>query len=129
MIALEQTRQHLESLGLKQAAEALDNTLDAAAGKQLTYPEMLAELLGVEVTARRERYLTTRTKLAHLPFQRSLEQFNFAFQPSVDERQVKELASLAFVAEATNILLLGPPGVGKTHLAVALALRAIGPRL
>ena len=58
MIALEQTRQHLESLGLKQAAEALDNALDAAAGKQLTYPEMLADLLGVEVNARRKRYLT-----------------------------------------------------------------------
>ena len=113
-------------LGLKQAAEALDNTLDAVAGEQLTYPEMLTELLGVEVDARRERYLTTRTKLAHLPFQRSIEQFDFDFQPSVDERQVKELANLAFVAEATNILLLGPPGVGKTHLAVALALKAIG---
>ena len=119
MIALEQARQHMESPGLKQAAEALDNTLDAAAGKQLTYPEMLAELLGVEVDARRERYLTTRTKLAHLPFQRSIEQFDFDFQPSVDERQVKELANLAFVAEATNVLLLGPPGVGKTHLCSA----------
>ena len=86
---------------------------------------MLAELLGVEVSARRERYLSTRTKLAHLPFQRTLEQFDFSFQPSVDERQVKELASLAFVAEATNILLLGPPGVGKTHLAIALALKTI----
>ena len=50
-------------------------------------PQMLAALLGVEVTARRERYLSTRTKLAHLPFQRSLEQFDFAFQPSIDERQ------------------------------------------
>ena len=97
MIALEQAHQHLETLGLKQAVEALENSLDLAASKQFTYPEMLAELLGVEVTARRERYLTTRTKLAHL----------------------------AFVAEASNILLLGPPGVGKTHLAVALALRAI----
>ena len=55
----------------------------------------------------------------------SKEQFDFAFQPSIDERLVKELANLAFVSEATNVLLLGPPGVGKTHLAVALALRAI----
>ena len=125
-IALEQARQHLETLGLKQAVEALDNSLDTAASKQLTYPEMLAELLEVEVSARRERYLSTRTKMAHLPFQRTLEQFDFAFQPSIDERQVKELASLAFVTEATNILLLGPPGVGKTHLSVALALKAIG---
>ena len=126
MIALEQARQHLETLGLQQAVEALENTLDAAAGKQSTYPEMLAALLDVEVSARRERYLSTRTRLAHLPFQRTIEQFDFTFQPSVDERQVKELANLAFVAEATNILLLGPPGVGKTHLAVGLALKAIG---
>ena len=61
MIALEQARQHLETLGLKQAVEVLDNTLDAAANKQLPYPEMLAELLGVEVAAHREHYLTTRT--------------------------------------------------------------------
>ena len=113
MIALEQARQHLETLGLKQAVEVLDNTLDAAANRQLPYPEMLAVLLGVEVAARRQRYLTTRTRLAHLPFQRTLEQFDFAFQPSIDERLVKELANLAFVAEATNVLLLGPPGVGR----------------
>ena len=72
MIALEQARQHLETLGLKQAVEVLDNTLDAAANRQLPYPEMLAELLGVEVAARRERYLTTRTRMAHLPFRRTL---------------------------------------------------------
>ena len=104
MIALEQARQHLETLGLKQAVEILDNTLDVAANKQLTYPEMLEQLLGAEVAARRERYLSTRTKMAHFPFQKTLEQFDFAFQPSIDERQVKELASLAFVAEAANIL-------------------------
>ena len=114
MIALEQARQHLETLGLKQAVAVLDNTLDAAANKHLTYADVLAQLLGVEVAARRERYLTTKTRMAHLPFQRTLEQFDFSFQPSIDERHVKELSNLAFVAEATNILLLGPPGVGKT---------------
>ena len=65
------------------------------------------------MAARRERYLTTKTRMADLPFHRTLEQFDFAFQPSIEERQVKELANLAFVAEATNILLLGPPGVAR----------------
>ena len=125
MIALEQARQHLESLGLKQAVEVLDNTLDVAASKQLTCPEMLEQLLDAEVEARRERYLSTGTKMAHFPFQRTLEQFDFTFQPSIDERQVKELANLAFVAEATNILMLRPPGVGQTHLEVALAKKAV----
>ncbi len=91
----------------------------------MTYADVLAQLLGLEVSARRERYLTTKTRMAHLPFLRTLEQFDFGFQPSIGERQVKELANLAFVTEATNILLLGPPGVGKTHLAIALALKAI----
>ena len=108
MIALEQARQYLESLGLKQAVEVLDNTLDTAASKQLTYPEMLEQLLGVEVDARRERYLSTRTKMAHFPFQRTLEQFDFAFQPSIDEWQVKELANLAFVAEVSRAAMKCP---------------------
>ena len=97
----------------------MDYTLDAAANGQLPYPELLAELLGAEVAVRRERNLAIKTRMAHLPFQRTLEQFDFAFQPSIDERLVKELSNLAFVAEATSVLLLGPPGVGKTHLAMA----------
>ena len=68
MIALEQARQYLESLGIKQAVEVLDKTLDVAASNQMTYPEMLEQLLGAEVEARRERYLSTRTKMAHFPF-------------------------------------------------------------
>jgi DNA replication protein DnaC len=125
MIAAAQARQHLEQLGLTEAAAILDGRLEVAAQKQLPYADFLADLLGSEMAARRERYLRARTRLAHLPFQRTLEQFDFRFQPSIDKRQVRDLATLTFVSEAANVLLLGPPGVGKTHLAVALGLRAI----
>jgi DNA replication protein DnaC len=125
MLALEQARHYLAQLGLDQAAAIVESRLEVAAQRQVPYADFLADLLGAETAARRERYLRTRTRLAHLPFQRTLEQFDFRFQPSIDERQVRELATLAFVAEAANVLLLGPPGVGKTHLAVALGLQAI----
>ena len=144
MIALEQARQHLETtLGLKQAVEALDNTLDAAANKHLTYAEVLAQLLGLEATARRERYLTTKTRMAHLPFLRTLEQFRLLLpalhrrtpEPAPVQTGVRELANLAFVAEASNILLLlGPPGAWARptwpwHWLSRLSSTARGPTL
>ncbi|MEW6048097.1 MAG: IS21-like element helper ATPase IstB [Bacillota bacterium] len=125
MVALEQARAYLESLGLGSAAAMLDQRLQQAAHRQTPYAEFLADLLAVEATARRERYLKARTRLAHLPFRKTLEEFDFSFQPSVDERQVRELAQLAFLREAANVLWLGPPGTGKTHLSVALGLKAI----
>jgi len=125
VIALDRARQSLEGLGLTQAAAVLESRLEAAAMQQMTYADFLADLLDAELAVRRERYLKTRIRLAHLPFHKTLDQFDFAFQPSIDERQIRELATMAFVANATNVLFLGPPGVGKTHLAVALGLAAI----
>ena len=85
---------------------------------------MLAELLGVEVAARRERpHHSDPSGPPAFPAQPGA--IRLRLPALIDERLVKELANLAFVAEATNILLLGPPGVGKTHLAIALALRSI----
>jgi len=68
------------------------------------------------------------SKVATLPFRRTLEEFDFAFQPSVKERQLRELAGCAFIERKENIIFLGPPGVGKSHLAVALALEALRRR-
>jgi DNA replication protein DnaC len=125
VIAVLQAQTQLEQLGLNESAAVLEARLDDAARKEVPYAEFLVDLLAVETGARRERYLVTRTKLAHFPFRRTLEGFDFSFQPSIDERQVRELATLAFVADAANVILLGPPGVGKTHLAIALGVQAI----
>lgn len=125
MLAVERARQQLLTLGLKDAAEALDARLEQAAKGQVSYAEFLVDLLEAELTVRRRRYLETHTKLARLPFRKTLEDFDFSAQPSIDPRQIHELATLNFIAHADNVILLGPPGVGKTHLAVALGLAAI----
>jgi DNA replication protein DnaC len=125
MIELEQVRARLEELGIQQGAATLDACLERATREQLTYIGFLNDLLGQEITQRQQRNLEVRTKLAHLPYRKTLSEFDFSFQPSIDERLIRELATMSFVARAENILLLGPPGVGKTHLSVALAMEGI----
>lgn len=125
---LHQAEESLQSLGLTKAAEVLVNHLDAAGQKDMTHLDFLIQLLTTEEQDRYERYLTTRMRLANFPYRKTLADFDFNFQPSVEERQIKELASLAFVKNATNVIFLGPPGVGKTHLAVALGIEAVRQR-
>jgi DNA replication protein DnaC len=115
----------LATLGLTEADAVVEAHLERAATEERAYAEVLCELLDREVEARRARYLRTRMRLAHLPFIKTLDQFDFGFQPSIDERQIRELRTLRFVHDASNVIFLGPPGVGKTHLAVALAVEAI----
>src|ERR1700752_4541069 len=115
----------LETLGLKAVEARLENLLEQASKKESSYADFLDELLNWEVEARRTRYMRAKLQLAHLPFVKTFEQFDFSFQPSIDERQIRELRSLRFIHEASNVIFLGPPGVGKTHLSVALAEAAI----
>src|SRR5438445_11313117 len=123
--AIEQLQSALNGLGLKAIEPRLENLLEQASKAEPSYADFLRDILNCEVEARRTRYLRARLQLAHLPFVKNFEQFDFSFQPSIDERQIRELRSLRFIHEASNVIFLGPPGVGKTHLSVALAEAAI----
>jgi len=115
----------LVQLGLRHLGQALPTLLDEARQQQVSYETFLYRALAVEAQARHQRLLQRRSQAAHLPARKTLDAFDFSFQPSLSERQVRELASLSFVQTATNIVVLGPPGVGKTHIAVSLAWRTI----
>ena len=125
MTTLERLRATLAALNLTAVDARLEALLESASKDDPTYADFLLEAMNTEADARRQRYLKTRLQLAHLPYVKTFDQFDFGFQPSIDERQVRELQTLRFVHEASNVILLGPPGVGKTHLAVALAETAI----
>lgn len=125
MVELEHSREMLNSLGLHTAAELLDAQLEDASHKEPTYLSFLGGLLETEQQERKRRSEETRIKMSRLPHRKTLEEFDFGFQPSIDIRQIKELSTLAFAARNENVVLLGPPGVGKTHLAVGLAVKAL----
>ncbi|MCO5102117.1 MAG: IS21-like element helper ATPase IstB [Burkholderiaceae bacterium] len=96
-----------------------------AAQEQASFADFLERLLGAENHARGERQRQTLLKLATLPAIKTMEQYDFGFAAGAPRAQIQELASLAFIERAENIVLLGPSGVGKSHLAIALAYRAV----
>ena len=118
----------LARLLTKLKMEHLDAQLDAvceqAAQRELDYKSFLGEALSVEWRGRDQKGVEARLRQARLPWLKTLEQFDFDFQPSLDRRQVRELAGLSFIERAHNVVVLGPPGVGKTHLSVALGVKA-----
>ena len=105
MTPVERLQNALTTLGLKAVEARLEGLLEQAAKKEPSYGDFLDEVLACEVDARRSRYLRARLQLAHLPFVKTFEQFDFAFQPSIDERQIRDLRTLRFVHEASNVIL------------------------
>jgi DNA replication protein DnaC len=115
----------LEGLKMSSALDVLDNVLEDARVGELPFVEVLDRLLQIELTARHERRVETNLRFAGLPYKQRLEDFDFTAQPSLDESLIGRLATLRFLEEGANVLFLGPPGVGKTALAIGIALKAL----
>ena len=103
----------------------LDAVCEQAAQRQADYKTFLVQALQTEWQGRYQRGTELRLRQARFPWLKTLEQFDFDFQPSLDRRLIRELAGMSFVERAHNVIVLGPPGVGKTHLAIALGIKAV----
>jgi DNA replication protein DnaC len=117
----QQLRGHLAALRLHTAAEQLPSVLDAATAEGLSITAALERLLAVEVDATEARRLTGRLRFACLPTPATLDDFDYDAATGLDKSLINELGTCRYLASATNVIMIGPPGVGKTHLAVGLA--------
>ena len=123
MDAYESVHDSLRSLHMDTVDAIIDNYIGNAGDK--SFMEVLGHLLHEECAARKRRSVDVRMRYAGFPVRKSVEQFDFSFQPTIDRKVMEELMTLRFVHEKENVIFLGPPGVGKTHLSIALGLEAV----
>ena len=117
-------RAMLADLKMPGALEAVDGILSEVDGGAISAAEAIEQLLGAQIALRNNRRLRAAMRSSRLPAVKTLDQFDFAFQPSIKREQIESLHELGFVDRRENVILLGPPGVGKTHLAISLAVTA-----
>ena len=124
-LVYERLHQNLLDLKLNGVEEILDSYLEIAAKDGTSVMEILDHLMHEEKMRRETHLFETRMKWSRLPVRKDLSEFDFEFQPSIDQSVIRELTTLRFLHNAENVVFLGPPGVGKTHLAIGLGIAAI----
>jgi DNA replication protein DnaC len=124
-VELDGTRAALEQLGLDFAAEALSDLISEAVKDDLPVHRFLDKVLAAELSQRDERRVKTSLRLSGLPPGHTLSNFDWGFQPGFDQRRMETLATCGYIREHESVLIQGPPGIGKTHLAVALGVKAV----
>ena len=117
-------RAQLADLKMPGALEALDDVLAGVDGGGCTASEAIEQLLGAQIALRNNRRLQAAMRSSRLPAVKTLSEFDFTFQPSIQREQIDSLHELGFLERRENVIFLGPPGVGKTHLAISLAIQA-----
>ena len=122
---MERLERHLTRLNLVSTRERLNGLLEAGAKGEMSFLEFLDHIIREEVRNKDQRRAQLRIQMAKFPLDRRVESYDFSLQPSLDRRLITELETGRYLANATNVLLLGPPGVGKTHLAIGLGRKAI----
>jgi len=123
-LTLDRLHDNLSRLKLTRAAELLDTIIEQATAQNSSYLGFLDHLLEEEVAAKEGRRIQTAMKTAGLPASKTIEEYDFSFHPQLDRGAVMELFDLTFIPNKENVIFLGPPGVGKTHLAISLAIKA-----
>ena len=119
-LTVDRLRENLESLKMKNTLEILDNYLERAVADKLNIVEVLDYIFSEEAKFKRKRAYEKQVQVSGFPIKKTLDDFDFSFQPSIDKRQIVEFAAMRFLESGENVVFLGPPGVGKTHLASAL---------
>lgn len=129
MTSFNMLQNNLEELSLLKMSEILPNVIDKSVKEGTSLTDSLAELTNAEIEARSERAKKINIMTSHFPYQKTIQDFDFTYQPSINREQIMDLMSLRFIDTKTNVVFLGSSGVGKTHLATSIGIEAASQRI